>query len=193
MTGINDSLLPGPSFALTHINLHVRKTARLRVSEEAPSMDTFTCHVSPTGRRYAYFGKDPRTCVVGYGQTVEEAFEGAAAAMFALVADPSCVRPVRTVPLSFIERDIEPALVRWLDLLLKSARDEKLVFSEFSIERDGALWRGCATGEPWPDAQRGAEDTAACMASVRQKADLWEARCVIRKGEFFRQRREAQH
>ncbi len=155
-------------------------------------MDTCCCHVSPTGRRYAYFGKDPHTGVVGYGQSVEEAFAGAAAAMFALVADPSFVRPVRTIPVSFIEHEVEPALARWLDLLLKSARAEKLVFSEFWIEHHGALWRGCATGEPWPDAERIAGDTSVRAASVTHKAELWEARCVIRQGEFFRQRREAQ-
>ena len=64
-----------------------------------------SCYISPTGRRYAFFGKHARAGVVGYGSTIEKAFEGAAAAMFALIAEPSSVHFVRTIPVSFIERE----------------------------------------------------------------------------------------
>jgi protein archease len=142
-----------------------------------------SCYISPTGRRYAFFGQHGKTGVVGYGGTIEKAFEGAAAAMFALIADPSSVRIVRTIPVSFIERDTGIALVRWLDLLLKAAQDEKLVFSEFSIEREGALWRGCAAGEPSLRVQYSVDDNIARakLGSVKQRGTLWEARCVMRE------------
>ena len=144
--------------------------------------------ISPTGARYAFLGQEAQKGIVGYGRTMEEAFEGAAAAMFALITELSTVQPLRTIPLSFIERDVKRALVRWLDLLLKCAREEKLIFSEFSIDHQGALWRCCATGQPWPDIEPGIADkiTLAKVGSVKRIASVWEARCVMRRQRFSR-------
>jgi len=149
-------------------------------------------HVSSTGRHYAFFDRNGENGIIGYGRTIEEAFEGAAAAMFGLITEPSHVHPVQTVPLSFIETDVNPALVRWLDLLLKSARQEKVVFSEFVIEREGRLWRGCATGEPWKDAEHRVEEKMALVKipSVRQKAAWWRACCTLRPQMVPRRRRD---
>ena len=136
--------------------------------------------VTPTGDDY--FEHDADVGVVGRGATLEEAFESAAAATFAIMADLSAVRPERSVTLDFEEADIEIALVRWLNLLLGLAHEQGLCVSRVGIERGGVRWRGGASGEPWRrDLERGVEVKGATltMLEVKESAAGWEARCVV--------------
>jgi len=129
-----------------------------------------------------YFEHDADIGVVGRGATLEEAFESAAAATFAVMADLSAIRPERSVALDFEEADIEIALVRWLNLLLGLSHEQGLAFCRFWIERDGVHWRGGASGEPWRrDLERGVEVKGATltMLEVKQDRDGWLARCVV--------------
>lgn len=135
-----------------------------------------------TGERYGYFEHDADVGIVGRGTALEEAFEAAAAAMFARMTELASVRAERTVRLDFEEADVELALVRWLNLLLGKARELGLVFCRFRLERDGVVWRGSASGEPWrAEHERGVEVKGATLTelAVKQTADGWEARCVI--------------
>lgn len=132
--------------------------------------------------RPEYFEHDADMGIVGRGATLEEAFEAAAQATFAIMTDLEAVRDERSVSLEFEEADIELALVRWLNLLLGLSHEEGLVFRRFRIERDGVRWRGGASGEPWRrDLERGVEVKGATltMLQVRQSKDGWEARCVV--------------
>lgn len=135
-----------------------------------------------SGERYAYFEHDADMGIVGRGVSVEEAFEAAAAAMFAIMTEPAAVRREQTVPIEFEEADIELALVRWLNALLAAARTNGMVFAGFRLEQDGVVWRGSASGEHWrDDLERGVEVKGATltMLSVRQAEAGWEARCVV--------------
>ena len=130
----------------------------------------------------AYFDHDADVGVIGRGATLEAAFEAAARATFAIMADPAQVRPAETVPVEFEEADVELALTRWLNLLITLAHERGIVFSRFRIERDGAHWRGTASGEPWrPALERGVEVKGATltMLEVKQGPAGWEARCVV--------------
>ncbi len=132
--------------------------------------------------RYAYFEHDADAGIVGRGVTLEEAFEAAASAMFAIMTDLTAVRGEQTVRFEFEEADVELALVRWLNVLLAAARENGMVFAEFRIERDGVLWRGSASGEKWrDDLERGVEVKGATltMLAVMQSQSGWEARCVV--------------
>ena len=129
-----------------------------------------------------YFEHDADIGVVGRGVTLEEAFESAASATFAVMVDLSAVRPERPVTLDFEEADVEIALVRWLNMLLGLSHEQGLVFSRFWIERDGVHWRGGASGEPWRrDLERGTEVKGATltMLEVKESAAGWVARCVV--------------
>jgi SHS2 domain-containing protein len=135
-----------------------------------------------TAERYAYFEHDADVGIVGRGCVLEEAFEAAATAMFARMTDLSAVRAREVVRIDFEEADVELALVRWLNLLLGKAREHGLVFAHFRLERDGVLWRGLASGEPWrAQYKRGVAVKGATLTAlaVEQTADGWEARCVI--------------
>lgn len=130
----------------------------------------------------AYFEHDADVGIVGRGGTLEEAFEAAARATFAIMTDLAAVQQKRSVSLEFEEADVELALVRWLNLLLGLSHEEGLVFGHFWIERDGVRWRGGASGEPWrPGLERGVEVKGATltMLQVRQAGEGWEARCVV--------------
>jgi SHS2 domain-containing protein len=129
-----------------------------------------------------YFEHDADIGVVGRGATLEESFEAAARATFAVMSDLDAVHLVDAVNLEFEEADIEIALVRWLNLLLALSHERGLVFGRFWIERDGVNWRGGASGEPWRrDLERGVEVKGATltMLEVKQDRDGWLARCVV--------------
>jgi protein archease len=133
---------------------------------------------------YSYFEHDADVGVIGRGATLEKAFESAAQATFAVMADPrSLLRGSREASVSFEENDVELALVRWLNALLAAAREKGAVFGRFSLAREGARWGGHAWGEPWrADMERGTEVKGATltMLSVRQTdGGGWEARCVV--------------
>ena len=132
---------------------------------------------------FSYFEHDADVGVVGRGATLEKAFESAAEAMFAVMADPrSLTGESQEAAVSFTEDDVELALARWLNALLGAARERGAVFRRFALTREGSRWSGRAWGEPWrEDTERGTEVKGATltMLSVRQADGAWEARCVI--------------
>jgi len=131
---------------------------------------------------YAYFEHDADMGIVGRGERIEEAFEHAATATFAMMADPAQIRPEASVAIEFEEADAELALVTWLNLLLGQARSRALIFGRFRLRRDGARWSGTAEGEPWRDGlERGVEVKGATLTglAVTEKNGIWDARCVV--------------
>ena len=133
-------------------------------------------------RTHALFEHDADFGVIGRGTTIEEAFVAAAEATFGIMIDTATVQALETVPIEFEEADVELALVTWLNALLGHARDRGVVLGRFELRRDGAHWRGSASGEPWRrDLERGTEVKGATltMLSVRQRDGGWEARCIV--------------
>ena len=131
---------------------------------------------------YSYFEHGADIGVRGEGQTLEEAFSAAAAAVFAIMTDLARVRIERVVELHFEEDDQELALVVWLNLLLARAREQRMVFRDFRLQRNGPDWHGEAAGEPWrAGLTRGTEVKGATltMLSCSQHGDRWEAACVV--------------
>jgi SHS2 domain-containing protein len=134
----------------------------------------------PAAHEYFEHGAD--IGVVGRGATVEEAFERAAAATFAIMVEPAAVRPLQSVAVEFDEDDVEFALVRWLNALLAAARERGLALCRFVLSRRGRRWHGTADGEPWREAHaRGTEVKGATLTAlaVRRDGQGWQARCVV--------------
>jgi SHS2 domain-containing protein len=130
----------------------------------------------------AYFEHGADMGIVGRGTHVEEAFENAAAAVFAMMTNLAQVAAQESVVIEFEEADPELALVTWLNLLLGQARSRALIFGRFRLRRDGARWSGTAEGEPWrAGMERGVEVKGATLTSlaVTQQGGIWEARCVV--------------
>ncbi|HSO07488.1 MAG TPA: archease [Pelomicrobium sp.] len=136
----------------------------------------------PPPQDYAYFDHEADIGIVGRGASAERALEAAAAAVFAVMCEPSALRPIDRIDFSFDEDDVEFALVRWINRLLGEARERGLVFGRFRLRRDDGHWHGAAWGEPWNDALvRGVEVKGATLTelSVRETDGRWAARCVI--------------
>lgn len=131
---------------------------------------------------FDYFEHAADIGVIGRGATPEEAFEGAAEAMFAIMVDPAQVRPLILFAFAFVEDDLELALVTWLNRLLYEARQRGLALGRFSLKRAGGEWQGEAWGAPWDAVMaRGTEVKGATltMLHVGQADGAWEARCVV--------------
>ncbi len=129
-----------------------------------------------------YFEHDADIGIIGRGATLEEAFVGAARAMFAIQSDLDAVQPREGIEFGFEEGDSEIALVRWLNALLAVSRERGMALGEFGLAREGERWRGWARGERWrPGLVRGTEVKGATltMLSVARGATGWQARCVV--------------
>lgn len=129
-----------------------------------------------------YFEHDADMGIIGRGMTVEQSFEAAAQAVFAIITNLEAVQPVTAVAIEFEETDLELALVIWLNLILGKSRELGMVFSRFHIQRQGNQWHGKVLGEKWHDGmERGVEVKGATltMLSVKQIGPVWEARCVV--------------
>ena len=129
-----------------------------------------------------YFEHGADIGIVGRGASIEQAFERAAASMFAIMVDPGAVQPWQRLEVEFDEDDVEVALVRWLNALLAAAREHGLALCQFELRREGDHWHGGGRGEPWREAHpRGTEVKGATLTalSVRRDEQGWQARCVV--------------
>ncbi len=129
-----------------------------------------------------YFDHDADVGIIGRGNTLEQAFESAARAMFGVMVDVAAVRNESMVHFDFDETDAELALVTWLNLLLAHARESQMVFGHFHVRHEGNTWHCEAEGQRWErEMERGTEVKGATltMLSVKQNAGMWEARCVV--------------
>ena len=132
--------------------------------------------------RYSYFDHDADIGIIGRGTSLEESFESAALAMFAIMADVEVLHGHELVEVTFNEEDNEYALIEWLNTLLALAHMKHLVLGRFELHKEGNFWRGKAWGDKWrKDLERGTEVKGATltMLSVQKKEDHWEAQCVV--------------
>jgi SHS2 domain-containing protein len=131
---------------------------------------------------FDYFEHDADIGVIGRGATLEEAFEGAAEGMFAIMADAAQISPLVMFAFDFVEEDLELALVTWLNRLLAEARQRGLVLGRFRLNRVDGRWEGVAWGAPWNAGMaRGTEVKGATLTMLRvgQVDGSWDARCVV--------------
>ncbi|MBX9916596.1 MAG: archease [Nitrosomonas sp.] len=130
----------------------------------------------------SYFEHDADIGIIGRGLTIEQSFEAAAHAVFAIITNIAAVQPVIVLTLEFEESDPELALVVWLNLILGKAREFGMVLSHFYIQRQGDHWHAKVAGEKWRDGlERGVEVKGATltMLAVKQTGPIWESRCVV--------------
>ena len=113
--------------------------------------------------------------VRGTGETPAQAFEQAALAMTAIIADPNTVEPRERVRIECAAPDEELLLAEWLNCLIYEMATRRMLFSRFSIELDGARLKGSAWGEP--------VDRSRHHPAVEIKGATYTALRVGREGE----------
>jgi SHS2 domain-containing protein len=86
--------------------------------------------------------------VRGLGATQAEAFEQAALALTAVIADPAAVAHVEMIRINCEAPDAELLLVDWLNALIYEMATRKMLFSRFEVNLDGSHLAALAWGEP---------------------------------------------
>jgi len=121
--------------------------------------------------------------VRGFGATKAEAFEQAALALTAVIADPALVVPRETIVIDCAGPDDELLFAEWLNRLIFEMATRKMLFGRFIVQIDNGRLRGQATGEPI-DAKRHApavEAKGATYTALRVACDAgeWVAQTVV--------------
>ncbi|TAM51748.1 MAG: archease [Paraburkholderia sp.] len=138
--------------------------------------------------RWEHFHHGADIGIRGIGDTLCEAYEQAALALTAIVTEPDCVRPVRTVAVSCAAPDHELLLIDWLNAIIYEMAVRRMLFGHFDVElrerRPSTLLSARISGET-VDATRHrpvVEPKGATYTElhVGQRADgAWVAQCVV--------------
>jgi SHS2 domain-containing protein len=85
--------------------------------------------------KYEQFEHQADVGIRGYGETIEEAFENGARAMFSVMVNLEKVEPKKEIKIECEASNLEELFVEWLNKLLSEAGIENLVFSDFKITK----------------------------------------------------------
>jgi tRNA nucleotidyltransferase (CCA-adding enzyme) len=134
--------------------------------------------------RWEHFPHAADVGVRGVGPTKEAAFEQAALALVAAIADPAGVVPREEIAIRCSAPDDELLLVDWLNALIYEMATRRMLFGRFTVRiRDHAL-EGRAAGETIDVArhQPAVEPKGATYTQLRvagTSAGDWIAQCVV--------------
>ncbi len=116
--------------------------------------------------------------------TLERLFEGAARAMFEIIAPTDEVKPADTVPVTVEAVSLEELLVNWLEELLYIWESKRMLLSRFSISTiSSERLEAEVAGETY-DATRHDLHTEIKAATyhglrVERKGDTWETQVIF--------------
>lgn len=85
--------------------------------------------------KYEQFEHQADIGIRGYGETLEEAFENGARAMFDVVVNLEKVESKKEIKIECRAPNLEELFVEWLNRLLAEAGIGNLIFSDFKIKR----------------------------------------------------------
>jgi len=137
----------------------------------------------PRGERWEHFHHDADMGVRGYGSSPDKAYEQAALALTAVVADLSDLHAVTEVAISCEAPDMEYLFADWLNAVIYEMGTRKMLFSRYEVRLEGGRLQGRAWGEPVDvkKHQPAVEVKGATYTelSVREEAGEWLAQCVV--------------
>ena len=125
--------------------------------------------------RWEHFEHGADVGVRGFGATKAEAFEQAALALTAAVAEPADVRPLERIALTCEAPDDELLLAEWLNALVYEMSTRRMLFSRFAVSLTGTRLEAEAWGEP--------VDAARHVPAVEVKGATYTGLRVAREGE----------
>ena len=134
--------------------------------------------------RWEHFPHQADVGVRGLGASLAEAFEQAALALTAVIADPAEVAQNEMIRLSCEAPDVELLLVDWLNKLIYEMATRNMLFSRFEVQLEDNRLAAQAWGEMIEVARhhpavevKGATYTA--LKVVQQPDGTWVAQCVV--------------
>ena len=125
--------------------------------------------------RWEHYSHQADVGVRGFGASLAEAFEQAALALTAAVADPAAVRPLERIELACEAPDDELLLAAWLNALVYEMATRRMLFSRFRVR----IERGRLTAEAWGEPVQAAQHHPA----VEVKGATYTTLRVARHGE----------
>lgn len=135
-------------------------------------------------KRWEHFSHQADIGVRGQGATVAEAFEQAALALTAVIADPADVAPLDMIRICCDASDAELLLADWLNALIYEMATRNMLFSRFDVHLDGSHLAAQVWGEPLEVARhRPAVEVKGATYTELKVAQLpdggWLAQCVV--------------
>jgi SHS2 domain-containing protein len=120
----------------------------------------------------------------GTGGSLARAFEQAATALTAVIADPATVSPSRVVPVSCASRERELLFIDWLNALIYEMATRQMLFSRFEVKIEDGILRANMWGEKVDTEKHhpAVEVKAATYLDLVVKEDPsggWIAQCVV--------------
>ncbi|HUJ83172.1 MAG TPA: archease [Candidatus Acidoferrales bacterium] len=134
--------------------------------------------------RWEHFSHGSDIGVRGFGKSIEEAFEQAAVALTAVVADVSCVENTESLEVRCDAPDAELLLVSWLNAVIYEMAVRAMLFSRFRVVTSGCSLTGTLSGEKVDPGRHplGVEAKGATVTGLkvaREESGEWLAQCVI--------------
>jgi SHS2 domain-containing protein len=132
---------------------------------------------------YETFEHEADIGIRGFGQTLEEAFENAAIALYSVMVNVGSIAPDAMRTIAVTAPDHELLFVEWLNALLSLSDIERMVFARFEV----TIMDVSLTGRVWGEHldqdrhQPRVEVKAATyhMLSVKKDRDVFVAQCVV--------------
>jgi tRNA nucleotidyltransferase (CCA-adding enzyme) len=144
-----------------------------------------------TTARWEHFPHGADVGVRGIGRSKEEAFEQAALALTAVIADPDAVLSKQAVEIVCGAQDDELGLpddelmlVDWLNAIVYEMATRRMLFGRFEVTFEGDRLQAKAWGEPLDPArhQPAVEVKGATYTELRvcqDQSGQWKAQCVV--------------
>ena len=132
---------------------------------------------------YETFEHEADIGIRGFGNSLEQAFENAAVALYSVMVNVGKIVPAEKKVIAVSATDRELLLVEWLNALLALSDIERLVFSKFEVKIKDASLTGIAWGEPLDRVRHEAhvevKGATYHMLSVQEKDGRYQAQCVV--------------
>ena len=84
---------------------------------------------------YEYIKRETDIVVIGYGKTLENAFEEGAKGLFAIIADSKKIKPKIKVEMACKEEDDDNLYVQWFNTLIAESKIKKIIFVKFKVHK----------------------------------------------------------
>jgi protein archease len=132
---------------------------------------------------YETFEHEADIGIRGFGNSLEQAFENAAVALYSVMVNVGKIAPAEKKVIAVSATDRELLLVEWLNALLALSDIEHLVFSKFEVMIKDTSLTGIAWGEPLDRVRHEAhvevKGATYHMLSVQEKEGRYRAQCVV--------------
>lgn len=134
--------------------------------------------------KWEHFPHGADVGIRGYGKSINEAFEQAALAMVAVVADPNEIANTKVVSIQCNAPDLELLFVDWLNALIYEMATRHMLFGKFHVTVSNNRLYGEAIGEKinilkhQPIVEiKGA--TYTCLRVAKSEEGVWVAQSII--------------